>query len=157
MKEQQLVSLLRRTGRHICCAESCTGGMLSSTLINVPGASDVIDMGFVTYSNSSKIRLLGVDSGTIDKYGVVSEQVAKQMALGAAKVSGAQAAVGISGIAGPGGSEFKPEGMVCFGFYTDGKITCATRYFGAIGRTAVRERSCEFAVDKLLELLSDKN
>lgn len=155
MKEQQLISLLKQTNRHICCAESCTGGMLSSTLINIPGASDVIDMGFVTYSNQSKTQLLGVNSQTIDQYGVVSEQVAIQMALGAAKVSGAQIAVGISGIAGPGGSEHKPEGMVCFGFYIDGDTFSFTKYFGAIGRSAVRVHSCEFAINKLLELLAE--
>lgn len=80
MREEELISLLKEKGLHICCAESCTGGMLSSTLVNVVGASDALDMGFVTYANEAKIKLLGVDAKTIEHYGVVSEQVAEQMA-----------------------------------------------------------------------------
>lgn len=138
---------------HICCAESCTGGMLSSTLVGVVGASDVIDMGFVTYANSAKIKLLGVNEADIDKYGVVSEPVAGQMAKGACDASDAEVGVGISGIAGPGGSDFKPEGMVCFGFCVNGKIVTETVQFGALGRQNVRQKSCEFAIDKLIELI----
>ena len=100
MREEELIFLLKERGLQICCAESCTGGMLSSTLVNVVGASDALDMGFVTYANEAKIKLLGVNAQTIERYGVVSEQVAEQMARGAANVSGAQVAVGISGIAG---------------------------------------------------------
>lgn len=156
MSEEKLIALLRQKKLHICCAESCTGGMLSSRLINVAGASDVIDMGFITYANEAKIRLLGVDPKAIAEYGVVSQPVAEQMASGAARVSGAQVAVGISGIAGPGGSEHKPEGMVCFGFYVNGHVATDTRYFGAAGRQRVRELSCDFAIATLLELI-EKN
>lgn len=156
MREEELIFLLKERGLHICCAESCTGGMLSSTLVNVVGASDALDMGFVTYANEAKIKLLGVNAQTIEQYGVVSEQVAEQMARGAANVSGAQVAVGISGIAGPGGSEHKPEGMVCFGFFINGKTTAYTKQFGALGRQCVRTRSCEFAIDTLLELLKNE-
>lgn len=156
MREEQLIALLKERGWHICCAESCTGGMLSSTLVNVVGASDVLDMGFITYANEAKIKLLGVDAETIKHYGVVSEQVAEQMALGAANISGAQAAVGISGIAGPGGSEHKPEGMVCFGFFLNGKTAAYTKQFGALGRQNVRTRSCEFAIDTLIKLLENE-
>ena len=150
MKNIELVNLLKQKNYHICCAESCTGGMLNSLLVDVVGASDVLDMGFVTYANEAKVKLLGVDNALIDSFGVVSEQVAAQMAQGAARVSGAQVGVGISGIAGPGGSENKPEGMVCFGFYIDGKTITATQYFGAAGRSEVRRKSCEFAVNTLL-------
>ncbi len=156
MREEELISLLKEKGLHICCAESCTGGMLSSTLVNVVGASDALDMGFVTYANEAKIKLLGVDAKTIEHYGVVSEQVAEQMAHGAAEVSGAQVAVGISGIAGPGGSKYKPEGMVCFGFYINGKTATYTKQFGALGRQNVRTLSCEYAIDTLLRLLKDE-
>ena len=156
MREEELISLLKEKGLHICCAESCTGGMLSSTLVNVVGASDALDMGFVTYANEAKIKLLGVDAKTIEHYSVVSEQVAEQMAHGAAEVSGAQVAVGISGIAGPGGSEYKPEGMVCFGFYINGKTATYTKQFGALGRQNVRTLSCEYAIDTLLRLLKDE-
>ena len=138
---------------HICCAESCTGGMLSSTLVGVSGASDVIDMGLVTYANSAKIKLLSVSEADIDKYGVVSEVVAGQMARGACEISGAEVGVGISGIAGPGGSDFKPEGMVCFGFCVNGRVITKTVQFGPLGRQNVRQSSCEFAIDTLLELI----
>lgn len=154
MREKELVARLKERGFRICCAESCTGGMLSSIIVNVPGASDVVDMGFVTYSNDSKVKLLGVDPETIEKYGVVSESVAEQMAKGAATVSGAAVAVGISGIAGPGGgSEQKPEGTVCFGFYIDGKTRAERICFGAVGRQRVRELSCEHAIERLLGML----
>ena len=153
MNEQKLVDLLTQKNMRICCAESCTGGMLTSTLVGVNGASSVIDMGFVTYANEAKIKLLSVKKSDIDKYGVVSEIVAGQMASGACAVSGAEVGVGISGIAGPGGSEFKPEGMVCFGFCVNGRVTTCTVQFGAIGRQNVREKSCEFAIDKVIELI----
>ena len=140
---------------HICCAESCTGGMLSSALVGVAGASDVIDMGLVTYANSAKIKLLDVDPAAIEKYGVVSEEVAGQMARGACAISGAEVGVGISGIAGPGGSDFKPEGMVCFGFCINGSVTTATVQFGAIGRQSVRESSVEYAIDTLISKIAE--
>ena len=89
-------------------------------------------------------------------YGVVSEQVRNRWRHGAAEVSGAQVAVGISGIAGPGGSEYKPEGMVCFGFYINGKTATYTKQFGALGRQNVRTLSCEYAIDTLLRLLKDE-
>ena len=150
MKTQQLIEALKQKSMHICCAESCTGGMLSSTLVGVSGASDVIDMGLVTYANSAKIKLLDVDPADIEKYGVVSEAVAGQMAKGACAISGAEVGVGISGIAGPGGSDFKPEGMVCFGFCINGKVTTSTVQFGALGRQNVREKSVEYAIDTLI-------
>lgn len=153
MNEQKLIELLKQKGMHICCAESCTGGMLSSTLVGVVGASDVIDMGFVTYANRAKIKLLNVRDADIDKYGVVSEIVAGQMARGACEVSDAEVGIGISGIAGPGGSQFKPEGMVCFGFCVNGEVTTYTEQFGAIGRQNVRQKSCEFAINKAIELI----
>ena len=153
MNEQKLVELLKQKNMHICCAESCTGGMLSSTIVGVVGASDVVDMGFVTYANEAKIKLLSVKQVDIDKYGVVSEIVAADMARGACEMSGAEVGVGISGIAGPGGSGLKPEGMVCFGFCVNGEVTTFTQQFGAIGRQNVRKKSCEFAIDKVIELI----
>lgn len=153
MKAEQLVKVLKQKNLKICCAESCTGGMLTSTLIDVVGASDVLDMGLVTYANDVKQKLLGVNPKAIEQFGVVSETVAEQMAIGAKNASGANIGVGITGIAGPGGSEHKPEGMVCFGFLVDNKITTKTMQFGAIGRQNVRKKSCEFAIDTLLQLL----
>lgn len=153
MNNKLLVEKLKQKGYKICAAESCTGGMFISSLVGITGASDVIDMGFVTYANDAKIKLLGVSADDIEKYGVVSEVVAEQMAKGAADVSGADIGVGITGIAGPGGSRYKPEGMVCFGFCINGRIITKTMQFGAIGRNEVRKKSCDFATDTLIELL----
>ena len=96
---------------------------------------------------------MSVSEHDIGKYGVVSEVVAGQMARGACEVSGADVGVGISGVAGPGGTAFKPEGMVCFGFCVNGKVTTVTRQFGAIGRQNVRNKSCEFAIDTVIDLI----
>ncbi|MDE7161890.1 MAG: CinA family protein, partial [Anaeroplasmataceae bacterium] len=139
----------------ISCAESCTGGLLASSIIEVPAASQVFDMSFVTYANEAKVKLVNVKQSTIDTYGVVSEEVAKEMAIGCADKASAQIGVGISGIAGPtGATALKPIGMVCFGFYIHGRLYSYTKQFGEIGRTEVREASVNFVIDKLLELLS---
>ena len=154
MNNFKLVDKLIEKNYRICTAESCTGGMLSSLIVDVPNASGVMDMSFVTYANSAKTDLLGVDEKNISEYGVVSEAVAGQMAKGAAEKSGANVGVGISGIAGPGGgSDKKPVGTVCFGFYVEGDLVTKTCRFGDIGRNEVRKKSCEFAIDTLLSLL----
>jgi len=152
--ETRVVNMLIQKGYHIACAESCTGGLLCGRIVNVPNASAVLDSSFITYANEAKIKYLGVKEETIAEYGVVSEAVAGQMASGAATESGAQVGVATSGIAGPtGGTETKPVGMVCFGFWVDGKLTTATKYFGKIGRNSVREAAVQYALEKLLELL----
>ena len=104
MKEKILVSKLIEKKFKIACCESCTGGMLSATIINVPNASMVLDSGYVTYSNNEKIRLANVKSETIDKFGVVSEEVASEMAEGTRLTCKSNIGVGISGIAGPTGA-----------------------------------------------------
>lgn len=152
--ETRVVNQLIQKGYHIACAESCTGGLLCGRIVNVPNASAVLDCSFVTYANEAKIKYLGVSEETIAEYGVVSEAVAGQMADGVAKESGAQVGIATSGIAGPtGGTETKPVGMVCFGFWVDGKLTTATKYFGDIGRNSVREVAVQYALERLLELL----
>lgn len=154
MKEATLITKLKEKNYRICCAESCTGGMLSSALVGVSGASDVLDMGFITYANEAKIKLLGVDENTILQYGVVSEPVTAQMATGAAKAAECQVGVGISGIAGPGGATpTKPVGTVCFGFYIDGKVVTKTMHFEDRGRQQVRESAVQYAIDTLIELI----
>ena len=153
MSAAKLVALLREKGLKICCAESCTGGLISSTVVSVPGASDVLDMSFVTYANEAKVKLLGVDPAVIEAHGVVSEQVTRQMAQGAAKASGADVAIAVSGVAGPGGTPQKPEGTVCFGWYVCGKTFTETVRFGALGRNAVREASCKHAIEKVINFL----
>lgn len=153
-KEEIVVQKLIDKGYHISCAESCTGGMLTSRIVNVPNASMVLDASIVTYANDAKIKYLGVKPDTIDTYGVVSEQVAGEMAQGIANAQQAQVGIGISGVAGPsGGTPDKPVGMVCFGFYISGKLLTYTKQFGNIGRLNVREKSVDFVFDKLQELL----
>ncbi len=152
--EEKVVDKLLELGYHISFAESCTGGLCCGTLVNVTNASKVLDMSFVTYANEAKIRLLGVKADTILSNGVVSEEVAYEMAQGVSKVSGAQIGVGITGIAGPGGAtEKKPVGMVCFGFCINGKTVTYTEQFGEIGRNQVRKSSVEFVFKTLLELI----
>ncbi len=153
MKEKKLVLKLIEKGYKIATAESCTGGMLASHIVNVPMASKVFDESVVTYANEAKIKYCKVSPETIKKLGVVSEEVAGGMAKGIAEAAGANVGVGISGIAGPsGGTTTKPVGMVCFGFYLNGKIQTHTKYFKG-SRTAVRKKSTNFAINKLLEIL----
>ena len=130
----------------IACAESCTGGMVAAALTELPGSSAIFDRGFVTYTNAAKIDLLGVSAATLDVHGAVSEQVALEMARGALARSGAQIAVSITGIAGPGGSEHKPEGRVCFGLSSAAGITTHTQEFGALGRDSVRLAARNYAL-----------
>ena len=153
--EEQLVNKLIETNRHISCAESCTGGLVASRIVNVANASRVFDASFVTYANEAKMKYLGVSPETIETYGVVSEEVVSEMAAGVAKETGAEVGIAVSGIAGPGGgTEKKPVGMVCFGFCVNGKITTKTCQFGNPGRNEVRTLSTEYALKTALELIS---
>ncbi|MDE7211846.1 MAG: CinA family protein, partial [Lachnospiraceae bacterium] len=134
MLAEKTVNLLIEKGWKIAFAESCTGGLATARLVEVPDASRVLDAGIVTYANEAKVKYLGVLPETIAQKGVVSEEVAGQMAAGMARENGAQVGVGISGIAGPGGgTSEKPVGMVCFGFYVDGAVVTRTMQFGDIG------------------------
>lgn len=152
--EEQVVEKLIEKGYHISFAESCTGGLCCGNLVNVTNASKVLDMSFVTYANEAKMFLLGVKADTILSNGVVSEEVAYEMAEGVAKAAKSEVGVGVTGVAGPGGgTEKKPVGMVCFGFSVNGNVTTFTEQFGEIGRNQVRKSSIEFVFKKLLELL----
>ena len=131
-------------------AESCTGGMVAAAITDIAGSSSAFERGFVTYSNQAKIEMLGVSPATLDAYGAVSENVAREMALGARAAAKSDVAVSISGIAGPGGSEFKPEGRVCFGLATAQGVQTKTIEFGALGRANVRTA----ARDEALTLLA---
>lgn len=136
----------------LATAESCTGGMISAALTDIAGSSHIFDRGFVTYSNESKQEMLAVKAATLAEFGAVSEQVAAEMAQGAIDHSHANVAVAVTGIAGPGGSENKPEGRVCFGFASAGQRPITkTIEFGAIGRDAVRLRTTETALRLILE------
>jgi len=153
-KEEVLVNYLIEKKYHITFAESLTAGMLPAKLVNVANASMVLNESFVTYSNEAKMKYLNVKKETIDKYTVVSEEVAKEMAIGAAKASNSNIAVTTTGVAGPtGGSEKTPVGMVCFGFYINGEVITKTKYFGNIGRNKVRLESTNYAFDEIVELL----
>lgn len=152
--EEQVVDKLIEKGYHISFAESCTGGLCCGNLVNVTNASKVLDVSFVTYANEAKINFIGVSADTILTNGVVSEEVAYEMAKGVAEAAKSEIGVGITGIAGPGGGTAKkPVGMVCFGFYINGDATTYTKQFGEIGRNQVRKSSVEFVFQKLLELL----
>ena len=153
MSAREVIEALTRRDWMLATAESCTGGMIAAAITDVPGSSNALDRGFVTYSNASKTEMLGVAAATLKDHGAVSEQVAAEMAKGALRLSAAQIAVSVTGIAGPGGSEFKPEGRVCFGVATDDLIYTETVEFGARGRDAVRKASVEHALDLLLDTL----
>jgi nicotinamide-nucleotide amidase len=134
-------------GRTVATAESCTGGMVAAALTDPPGASAVFLWGVVTYANAAKEDLLGVRRETLEAHGAVSEPVAAEMAVGARSRSGADIAVSITGIAGPGGSEFKPEGRVCFGLATAEGVRTETVEFGAPGRDRVRRAARDHALE----------
>lgn len=151
-------ALIRRAatlGVTIATAESCTGGMIAAALTGIPGSSAVVDRGYVTYSNEAKQQMLGVRPGTLDAAGAVSEEVANEMAAGALNRGGVSLAVSVTGIAGPGGSEFKPEGRVCFGLARTGqRVATETVEFGAIGRDNVRAGTRDHALFLLWQALS---
>lgn len=145
-----LLEQAKAAGVSITTAESCTGGLLAAALTEIAGASAVFERGFVTYSNQAKQEMLGVLAQTLERYGAVSEPVAREMAQGALMRAQAGLAVSITGIAGPGGSEHKPEGRVCFGLAASGQDTLTqTIEFGALGRANVRAAAMQHALDLL--------
>jgi nicotinamide-nucleotide amidase len=151
----RVLELCRARGLHVATAESCTGGLVAAALTEIPGSSDVVDCGFVTYSDEAKQAMLGVPAATLKRYGAVSAQTAKAMAAGALKNARADIAVSITGIAGPGGgSKQKPVGLVHFAAASrDGRRIARKRLYGDIGRRRVRLRSVVEAL-ALLQLLA---
>lgn len=150
---QDIVTQARALGLQITCAESCTGGMVTAALTDVPGSSAMFERGFVTYSNVAKSEMLGVSPDTLADHGAVSEQVTREMALGALQAAGADIAVAISGIAGPGGSEHKPEGRVCYGLATAQGVVTETVEHGALGRARVRQAARDHALALIQQAL----
>jgi nicotinamide-nucleotide amidase len=152
---RDLLSACRDRGQLIATAESCTGGLLAATMTAIPGCSDCLERGFVTYSNSAKSEMLGVPYWLIEKHGAVSEDVARAMAGGALTHSHAGLAVAITGIAGPdGGTEEKPVGLVHFAAgRRDGPIVHELVLFGDLGRMEVQRRSVAKALEMLALLL----
>ena len=154
--ESRLVKLLLEKDLQITCAESCTGGMITSRLVNVPGVSEILMESYVTYSNEAKHRLLGVEQEALSEYGAVSQQVAFQMAEGAARAAGADAAIAVTGIAGPGGGTAqKPVGLVYIGTYLCGNIRVTENHF--LGeRYEIRKQAAEAALLQLTAQLTEQ-
>lgn len=153
--EKRVVELLAEHKMTVTTAESCTGGLIAATLVNVPGASDVLNEGYITYSNEAKIRLVNVSPETLERYGAVSSQTAKEMANGAAKAAKAEAALSATGIAGPGGgTEEKPVGLVYIGCSVNGKTTAKRCVFDG-NRMENRQHTVETALEMLVEALEN--
>lgn len=150
--EDAIVRLCREKNLTVTTAESCTAGLLAGRIMNVPGASEVFCEGYITYSNESKERILGVDADTLKNFGAVSHETAGQMARGAAKAAGADVAVSVTGIAGPGGgTKEKPVGLVYVGCFTRGKVRTEEFRF-----TGNRAKNREYAVVRALTILREE-
>ena len=147
---EEVVKMLKNAGMTVTTVESCTGGLLSGTLVDVAGVSDVFHQGYVTYANEAKQSLVGVKPETLASYGAVSEQTAREMAEGGAKAANASAALAVTGIAGPdGGSKEKPVGLVYIGCCVNGTTVVERNVFSG-SRREVREQSVAAAL-KLLK------
>lgn len=143
----------RRAGLKLATAESCTGGMIAAALTDVAGSSDVVEGGVVSYSVAVKQKVLGVSPRTLAEFGVVSEDVAQEMAEGAWSHLGCDLAVATTGVAGPGAADGAPEGRVCFAVSGAVFTRTETVDFGALGRAEVRRRATAHALEMLLETL----
>lgn len=152
---RQLLDHARAQGLRIVTAESCTGGLIAALLTEIPGSSDVVERGFVTYSNEAKEDLLGVPGDLIRQYGAVSEPVARAMAEGALKHSLAHIAVAVTGISGPGGGTAeKPVGLVYVAAYRQDRTALKELRLGDIGRSEIRGRTVAEAMALLQNLLA---
>ena len=150
----QIISLAFKKNVRISVAESCTGGLLTASLTEVPGSSQVIDRGYVTYSNLSKIDLLSVQESTINQHGAVSTETAKEMALGALEKANSQLSISITGVAGPTHSEQKEVGLVFFG-WAGKKLQNDAKHvnFGNLGRQNIRLKSVGYATELIYQFL----
>ena len=155
---QGVVDKAGAEGLTVATAESCTGGLVSAAITDVPGSSAVLDRGFVTYSNDAKIEMLGIAPDLIARAGAVSGPVARAMAVGALRASRADLAVSITGIAGPGGGNAeKPVGLVWFGLADrDGLLRTERRVFASGSRDFVRQRAAATALGFLLNRLNSR-
>lgn len=154
--ETVVVKLLQKYDLTLTTAESCTGGMLGSRIVNVPGASDVYKAGFITYSNKAKKKYLGVSKNTLKKYGAVSKETAKEMAKGGVFETDSDICVGITGIAGPdGGTEEKPVGLVYIGCYSNDKVIVKEFIFKG-NREKIRMQATTKALDMVRRCILDQ-
>ena len=150
--EEAVVELLKQKNFTVTTAESCTAGKLAGRIMNVAGASEVYNEGYITYANAAKEKLLGVKHETLETFGAVSEETAREMAMGAAKEAGADAALSVTGIAGPGGgTPEKPVGLVYIGCYVQGEVYVKKCQF-----TGNRERNRDSSVVQALTFLREK-
>lgn len=155
--EVEVVGLLKAAGMTLTTVESCTGGMLSGRIVNVSGASEVLEQGFVTYSNRAKQKLAGVKASTLEEYGAVSVETATEMAEGGAKAADADVCLSVTGIAGPdGGTAEKPVGLVYIGCCVKGD-TVVRKYQFTGDRLEVRNQAVVSAMALLKECLSEKH
>lgn len=149
----ELLELLKKNGKRLCTAESCTGGLIASEIVRVPGSSEAFDGGVVSYSNEVKHNVLGVSKEALDKFGAVSSEVVGQMAMGALQKFNCDYAVATSGVAGPGGGSVeKPVGLVWFAIATKQGVTTFQNIFKG-SRTEIREKSVFFVLEKLFNVI----
>jgi nicotinamide-nucleotide amidase len=155
-----LAEILKSKNWKMAAAESCTGGLVCANLTEMAGSSEWFERGYITYSNEAKIECLGVTDKLLEGFGAVSEAVAKAMAEGAQVKAGVNAALSITGIAGPsGGSQEKPVGTVCFGWAIqddagDNRVLTKTMHFDG-NRQDIRQQSCDYALSELAKLLEN--
>lgn len=154
-KAAEIIAKYTEAGLMIATAESCTGGLIAGALTDIAGSSSVVDRGFVTYSNEAKMDMLGVSSKTLDAHGAVSEQTAREMAVGALMNSRADASVAVTGIAGPGGgSDEKPVGLVYMGVANNDGVQTYKLLLGADkSRDEIRRATVERALNEFLMLI----
>lgn len=148
----ELVEILKKKNMTIATAESCTGGKIADKIISVSGASRVYGYGFVTYSNEAKEKVIGVSGEIIKKYGVISKETAKEMALGARNRATASIGVSTTGVAGPSEDEGKPVGLVYIGF-SDGEKTNAIECYFTGDREAIRNAAAKRAIEYAIEMI----
>lgn len=147
----ETVAALKTAGLTVATAESCTGGLIAGALTSVPGSSQVVYGGFVTYANEAKIAMIGVPFGLLRQFGAVSEDVARAMADGALGAAGTHVAVAVTGVAGPdGGTAKKPVGLVHFAVATEDGTTHARKQFSGLDRDGIRQASVIQALQMLL-------
>ena len=153
---RRVLNACRARGLKLAVAESCTGGLLAAALTEIPGSSDVLDRGFVTYSNAAKQAMLGVPASVLETRGAVSKETAEAMAAGALERSGADLSAAVTGVAGPGGGTAqKPVGLVHFAAARrSGRVLDRERRYGDLGRAEIRRRSVLEALAMLDELAS---
>ena len=155
---KKIISIIKRKKMKLAIAESCTGGMLSSTITSVSGSSKVYTMGLVTYSNQAKINILKVNQKIIKKYGAVSVQCCLAMVNNLSKISKSKVCLSITGIAGPkGGSKQKPVGLVFIGIRVGKKVVVNKCYFKNKGRAFIQRQTVKKSLNLLLKLIKQDN